>query len=232
MSALTEIRLPLAEKPGGVELSGYLFRTDDSADETGLDRLIVMMHGWGADSADLTGLANYILPEHAQTGSAMFFPDAPYPCSANPFGREWFALSATALDADEIKENCAQARWIVHDMADSLLARFGLSASQIVIGGFSQGGMMALAGGLSYHSQLGGLFCLSGGLLSDELQPYHEMPVLLVHGDADPVVPAEMCHTASQTLTSAGYAPQTHIIPGLGHGIDQNVIDRLTAFLG
>ena len=241
MPALTQITVPLTGTDGSRagnlpdQISGYLYCTDDNAADTELDRLIVMMHGWGADSTDLTGLAEYILPAHATAqpagAKAMFFPDAPYQCSANPFGREWFALSATALDADEIRENCAQARWILHDMADSLCERFGLSASQLVIGGFSQGGMMALAGGLSYHSQFGGLFCLSGGLLSDEIQPYHDMAVLLVHGDADPVVPADMCNAASQQLSSAGFAPETHIVPGLGHGIDQTVINRLASFI-
>ena len=101
-------------------------------------------------------------------------------------------------------------------MADESVERFGPVCQPALLGGFSQGGMMALAGGLSYHSQFDSLFCLSGGLLSDDIQPYHDMAVLLVHGDADPVVPADMCNAASQQLSSAGFAPETHIIPGLG----------------
>ena len=239
MPALFELEVPLpanTHRPVS-QISGYLYRTDNQTADKPLEKLVVMMHGWGADSTDLTSLAGYILPAAQRSGQSekqpvagIFFPDAPYPCSANPFGREWFALSATSLDADEIKENCAQARWIVHDMADSLLARYGLSASQIVIGGFSQGGMMALAGGLSYHSQLGGLFCLSGGLLSDQINPYQDMPVMLVHGDVDPVVPVAMCHQAHAQLCAHSYSPEMHIMRGLAHGIDQQVIDRLAAF--
>ncbi len=235
MPSLTELELPLAanaHRPAGA-LSGYLYRNDTNQADSDIKKLVIMMHGWGADSSDLTSLAGYMVPEQAEPEQpcAIFFPDAPYPCAANPFGREWFALSASPLDGDEIKQNCAQARWIVHEMADSLCQSFSLEASQVIIGGFSQGGMMALAGGLSYHSPLGGIFCLSGGLLSDDINPYHQMAIMLVHGDIDPVVPVAMCDEAYAQLSAIGFTPQKHIISGLAHGIDQQVIDRLAAFL-
>ena len=84
MPALTQITVSLTGTDGSRagnlpdQISGYLYRTDDNAADTELDRLIVMMHGWGADSTDLTGLAEYILPAHATAqpagAKAMFFP--------------------------------------------------------------------------------------------------------------------------------------------------------------
>ena len=73
MPALTQITVLLTGTDGSragnlPTRCSYLYCTDDNAADTELDRLIVMMHGWGADSTDLTGLAEYILPAHATTG--------------------------------------------------------------------------------------------------------------------------------------------------------------------
>lgn len=85
-------------------VSGALYQTGrrapaaatTTADTTTADaivdaKLVVLLHGWGADAADLIPLAPVLVC--AGSGDAVFVPDAPYVCSANPFGRQWFELT-------------------------------------------------------------------------------------------------------------------------------------------
>ena len=93
---------------------------------------------------------------------------------------------------------------------------------------------MALSGGLIYAQPLGGLFCLSGAWPTPDL-PSHQpknLPIMLVHGDADPIVPYQAMYHAENALKQQDFTPQTHLRPALAHSIDQPVIDLITAFLG
>lgn len=194
------------------------------------DRLVIMMHGWGADASDLASLAPYLAPHLNQCH--FIFPDAPYPCAANPFGREWFALDAADLRSARIEQNAIEARWIVHQMLDALISRFSCRADQIILGGFSQGGMMALGSGLSYAEQLGGLFCLSGALLGrPEAASPRPTAIFLAHGAEDMVVAPSLFHDTEQVLRDAGYHPHAHLLPHLAHGIDEAMLTQLISFL-
>jgi phospholipase/carboxylesterase len=111
----------------------------------------------------------------------------------------------------------------LNDFITSELARLGLGPDRLALVGFSQGTMMALHVGLrrapgpacilGYSGALVGADKLSGEIAA---QP----AVLLIHGDADDVVPLEALFTATNALAAAGMAAQWHIAHGMGHGID------------
>lgn len=194
-------------------------------------KLVVLLHGWGADGADLAPLAPALIA--ADSDDAVFVPDAPYICSANPFGRQWFELSDPAAGLSRNAAACQDTSGLIAQMLDSLSAQTGFAADQIVLGGFSQGGMVSLTGGLAYAKPLRGLFCLSGAWLTPDqsLSQPTSLPVFLAHGRADPVVPVLSMTQAEASLQQAGFTPQSLLREQMAHGIDQVTVDGLARFL-
>jgi phospholipase/carboxylesterase len=128
---------------------------------------------------------------------------------------------------------CLNAAPVITQMLKALCDSYQISATDIVLGGFSQGGMIALSAGLSYKHALGGIFCLSGGWLTPSQTILQEtgLPLLLAHGDADPVVPLAMMKASETALISKGFAPQQLVRPAMQHSIDEAVIDTLARFI-
>jgi phospholipase/carboxylesterase len=90
--------------------------------------------------------------------------------------------------------------------------------------GFSQGTMMALHVGLRRPAPIAGIVGYSGLLAGPEHLSgpnVRKTPVLLVHGDADPIIPVVALHAAVQSLGAAGFLTEWHVSPGLAHGIDE-----------
>ena len=227
----TPTELPLEKAtPEGRQLAATLFQPESPA-APAPRQLIILMHGWGADSQDLLPLAPLLAQDDPQR--VVVVPDAPDICSANPFGRQWFELASPDLSSDMIAQACSDAVPTIHQMLDSLAERYRLPASEMVLGGFSQGGMVALSAGLSYSASLGGIFCLSGGWLTPDqtLTQNTDLPVFLAHGEADIVVPISMMKNSETALMDRGFAPQCLLRPSLPHSIDEPVIDGLANFI-
>ena len=208
-------------------------------------RLVILLHGWGADGSDLAPLAPSILEpvsvassnissaHHRPSGGAVFVPDAPDICSANPFGRQWFELSNPASGIGRNASACLQTVEFIAAMLDSLSAQTGYVSDQIILGGFSQGGMVSLTAGLAYQKPLGGLFCLSGAWLTPDQTCYQSagLPVFLAHGVVDPVVPFASMTQAEVDLTKAGFPPQILRREHMAHGIDSETARTLNRFI-
>ena len=226
---MTTTLFPLS-LPAFGPVSGQLF-TPARTNGQSLSRLIILLHGWGADGADVLPLAPDLVD--GGRGDSVFVPDAPYVCSANPFGRQWFELADVGEGLQRNAAACTGAAGLIAALLDSLSAETGVASDQMVLGGFSQGGMVSLTGGLAYHKPLCGLFCLSGAWLTMD-QPIHQpasLPVFLAHGAADPVVPVQGLTAAEAGLSAAGFSPQTLIRPDMAHGIDGETVRALAGFL-
>jgi len=140
-------------------------------------RLFVGLHGWGANAADLAGLA----PLLAFDDCLLAFPDAPFAHPHVAEGRAWYDLETR--DRDQLARSRAGLVTWLQELLDST----GLSGDRLVLSGFSQGGAMALDVGLVLP--LAGVVCLSGYLHEPPSARSPFPPVLLVHGSLDPVVP-------------------------------------------
>ena len=149
--------------------------------------VIILLHGWGADGADLMDLAPMMasrFPHHIFAA-----PDAPEPCSANPMGRQWFDLNQDQAGIDNGPD---QAHGHITALIDALCQHYGVGLDKTALIGFSQGGMMALHAGMRLSSPLAGIVSFSGALLAPdrlEREKTASPPVLLVHGREDQVVP-------------------------------------------
>lgn len=182
--------------------------------------LVVFLHGYGADGNDLIALGQHwrnVLPD-----AAFVSPHAPEVCAANPYGgRQWFEL--TFRDPTERWRGVQSAAPVLNAFLDRELAALGLDDRALALVGFSQGTMMALHVGLRRPRSLAGIVGYSGmlvepGRLGGDI--VSRPPVLLVHGDADDVIPVGAIHEARTALAAASVGVEWHICPGLPHGID------------
>ncbi len=182
--------------------------------------LVVFLHGLGADGDDLISLAPLLAPLLPDT--AFVSPHAPYPCDMAPMGRQWFSLQER--DPDVMLAGVREAAPLLNAFLDAELAKYGLSDDRLALVGFSQGTMTALHTMLRRPKACAVVVGFSGALLAPELlgdEIVSRPPVLLVHGDADPVVPFEAMPAAQEALDLNGVPIAAYSRPGLQHGIDQ-----------
>ena len=197
------------------------------------ESLVILLHGYGADGNDLIGLAQPLADVLPNT--AFVSPNAPEPCAMSPTGRQWFPIPYLDGSSDvAMMEGLGRAKGALNAFIDAQIAETGLAADRVALVGFSQGTMMSLEVGLRREAQLAGIVGFSGRLLraeSLETELASKPPVLLVHGDADEVVPPQSLDDAKAALTSTGVAVEAHSRPGLGHGIDNNGLGLAAEFL-
>ena len=185
------------------------------------DSLVVFLHGYGADGDDLIGLAEPLAPYLPNT--RFLAPNAPERCPANPAGYQWFPIPWLDGTPEAVAQAAAERSFGLLDRWLDAVAGAGVPPSRMVLVGFSQGTMMALHVGLRRREPLAGIVGFSGrlheaGRLAAELGAAPP-PVLLIHGDADPVVPFASLAEAAEALDAAGVETATHVSRGIGHGI-------------
>lgn len=192
--------------------------------------LVVICHGLGADGADLIGLAppwGKVVPT-----AAFFAPDAPLAHDSG-FGRQWWSV---ADRTPAVMEAGVRRAFPYLDRAiDAELARLGLAPDRYALAGFSQGAMMVLFAAVRRAVSPRAVLAYSGALLAPEAlagELRHKPPVLLIHGEQDDVVLAERSRAAEDALRRAGVPVESHYIPGLPHGIDDEGVALGGAFLG
>jgi phospholipase/carboxylesterase len=192
--------------------------------------LVIFLHGYGADGQDLIDIArhwSYALPE-----VAFVSPNAPEPCAEAPMGRQWFPL--TERSPAEMWRGAVAAAPVLNHFIDAELARHGLKDSALALVGFSQGTMLALHVGPRRAQPMAGIVGYSGLLAGPEhlaADVRSRPPVLLVHGEQDPLIPVGAMFMAVNGLATAGIAAEWHARPGLQHGIDPEGLDLGAVFL-
>ena len=196
------------------------------------DSVVVFLHGYGADGNDLIGLAEPLAPYLPST--RFLAPNAPERCPANPAGYQWFPIPWLDGSPEAVARAAAERSFALLDRWLDDLGRQGVPADRTVLVGFSQGTMMALHVGLRRAAPLAGIVGFSGRLLEPErlaVELGAAPPVLLVHGDADPVVPFASLGEAAEALAAAGVETYTHVSRGVGHGIAPDGLGLALSFV-
>lgn len=194
------------------------------------DALVVLLHGYGSNGADLISVAPYwakTLP-----GAVFVSPNAIEPVPQAPGGFQWFPISQ--LDPNLMEAGARTAAPSLDRFLDRELERYGLDASRLALVGFSQGTMMALHVGLRRKQQPAAILGFSGVLvgarrLKEEVT--QAAPILLVHGDQDQTIPITAMFDSAETLAAAGLSAQWHVSYGLPHSIGPDGLDLGGAFL-
>jgi len=203
--------------------------------------VIVLLHGYGADNADLASLAD-LLPVPA--GTTWVFPNAPLTVPLGPHaqGRAWFPLDVAALEeamqhgthrsyAAGMPEGMAAAAAQVSRLVEGL----GRDPSETILGGFSQGAMIACEVALTQAAAPHGLLLLSSALVaqarwSEAMARYAGLRVFLSHGRVDPLLSYADAETLRDLFVQSGATVDFVPFAG-GHEIPPVVMQGLARFL-
>jgi phospholipase/carboxylesterase len=183
-------------------------------------KLVLLIHGLGADGFDLIDLA---------PGWGKAVPDALFiaphgfePCDLAPYGRQWFSVQDRTPARMEAGVRVAAARLAA--LLDAELAGLGLTRADCALMGFSQGAMTALFMGLRLAPPPAAILAYSGRMLGGDAlgtEIASRPPVLLVHGEADEVVPMQGSQQAEAVLAALAVPVEAVYRPGLAHGLDE-----------
>lgn len=196
------------------------------------DTVVVFLHGYGADGADLLGLADPLAPHLPRT--AFYAPNAPERCVNNPMGYQWFPIPwMDGSSEEQAKASAAQSFQDINVFLDKVLVDEGIPADRLALVGFSQGTMMALSVAPQRVPEIAGVVGFSGRLIDPEpaVDAKTRPPILLIHGDEDPVVPFDSMGIAGEALQNAGFTVYGHVMKGTGHGISPDGLSVALAFL-
>jgi phospholipase/carboxylesterase len=206
--------------------------------------LVVLLHGFGAPGTDLVPLWRQLDVPHEVRFA---FPQAPLDLGeligpGYAGGRAWWMIDIDRLAAaaagveredrsNEVPEGLASARDRVIETLDALETQLGVPRGEVVLGGFSQGAMLALDVALRTERPLAGLALLSTTLLCRHewvpLMPRRAgTPVLMSHGRSDPLLPFAAAERLRDLLADAGLAVRWHPFNG-GHGISEGAVEEL-----
>jgi len=182
------------------------------------DALVVLLHGYGANGDDLIALADGWRPRLPQ--AAFVAPNAPEEIPGMPGALQWFPL--TLRDPSERWRGVVTSHPSLDRFLDAELVRYRLAPGRLVLAGFSQGTMLALHVGLRRSAAPAAIVGYSGLLAGPEHlgEIAARPPVLLIHGEADDLIPVDALHIAREQLAAAGVEVEWHVRPRLGHGID------------
>ena len=189
--------------------------------------LVIVMHGRGADANDLADLAPMLDPPG---GARFVFPNAPKPFEAYPgmtFGYTWF--DGWPPRGQSLQE----ARTLVLDLIDELVARFPTPSGKLIVSGFSQGGLMAIDAGYRTRQPLAGIIVMSGAIAEADAPDFaakKNIPVLIVHGTDDDMIPLLAARRARRLLEQHGIEPEYHEFP-MGHHVTPESIDVVRNFM-
>jgi phospholipase/carboxylesterase len=196
---------------------------------------LILNHGRGADERDLHGLLDALDPERRLLGVT---PGAPLDAAGvaarsavpvPPGGRHWYAVQRVGFPEPE---TFAAAYESLTGFCDELLRSRGIGWERTVLGGFSMGAVMSYAVGLGTGRPApAGILAMSGFLpqvegWEPELESRRELPVLVHHGAADPVIGVEHGRAAAAALSEGGLAVD-YVESNAGHSVPPELVPRM-----
>lgn len=200
----------------------------------GATATVIWLHGLGDAGQEWKRLA-----EQAGVPWAKFvFPTAPMQqCTLSQMEtNSWYNVAGLSVqelreDAAGIQQSCAY----IHKLINEEIAN-GTPSERIVLGGFSQGGCIALAAAMSCEHELGGCMALSTwfprGIVDTPTPANAKLPIMLCHGEMDPIAKVEWSRKSFDHLSQLGLPTQGNVYPGVGHefAVMVTVLEQIIEF--
>lgn len=196
---------------------------------------VIWLHGLGASGHDFEP----IVPELSLPKSMpvrFIFPHAPeIPVTVNGgmVMPAWYDILELSLDRKIDSEQLLSSATAVARLIDREIER-GIDSRHIVLAGFSQGGAVAYQTALTYPKPLAGLLALSTYFMTaNTIQPVEanrQIPIQIMHGTRDPMVPESLARDAQQALQSMGYHPKYQNYP-IEHQLSLEEIGDISRWL-
>lgn len=210
----------------------YIAVEPDGYDPSRKYPMIILLHGFGAHMGDLASLAPAIDSE----GYVYIFPNAPIPFEIGP-GATGYGWTYPRRIPQELRraEDIDSVVDMLAALVDEVTEQYDTEPGQVILGGFSQGGMMTLRYGLPNPDIFKGLVVLSGvapdeETIRDRLPAERTQPIFEVHGTNDMVIDIEMARDTRKFLEAEGFSPLYKEYE-MGHEINQDVLDDLVPWI-
>jgi phospholipase/carboxylesterase len=188
---------------------------------------LVLFHGRGTDENDLFPLLDELDPQRRLLGAT-----ARAPLALPPGGWHWYVIRQVGFPDPE---TFAATYELAGGWLDDLLAEHGIALDRTVLGGFSQGAVMAHSlGEGATRPRPAGVLGLSGFIPrveGFELGDVTGLPVAIGHGIHDPIIPVDFGRDARDRLTAAG-ADVTYRESPMPHTIDPGYLSELRDWVG
>ena len=185
---------------------------------TEIKNAIILLHGYGGDGKDISMLTlNW---KRHLPNTVFICPNGHETCPINPSGYQWFDL--TKDDSSYILDQSLKAEVKIKKFIDEIKNEFNLTNDKICLSGFSQGCMMSLNVGLTSHEKFLCIIGFSGKIIDKDdlkLRIKNSTETLLIHGDADQVVPSTNLLEAKDFLIRSNIEVQTLLIKNCDHHI-------------
>lgn len=195
---------------------------------------LIFLHGLGDTGHGWVSAMGSIRPPHMKV-MCPTAPTMPVTLNAGFEMPSWFDLKTLDVSGPEDEEGIRKATQNIHSMIDSEV-KSGIASNRIMLGGFSQGGALALFAGLTYPQALGGIMALSCWLPMHKMFPGlrktpANVPVFQCHGDCDPVVPYKFGQLSSSVLKTFMTNSKFTTYSGLSHSSNEAELDDMKTFI-
>lgn len=202
------------------------------ASRSDADLTVIWMHGLGADGYDFQDVALALSRAAAPLRWRFVLPHAnelPVTISMGVKMPAWYDITSLSQPREVDWKTVENSQTMLEELIE------GESASKLVLAGFSQGAAMALHLGLQHQENLAGIIALSGYLLEDAAHPAptcrSKIPIRILHGEDDDVVPCSAATTAVGALAKSGYEPSLTTYPGLTHSVNEKEAQAVLQWL-
>ena len=195
----------------------------------GAPPLLLLLHGIGSDERDLIGLAPSL-------DERFFIVSARAPIALGLQSFAWyhaeFVPEGSIINAEEAEDS----RKLLLGFIGELVEKYSLDSRRVYLMGFSQGAIMSLALGLSEPNQVAGIVAMSGRLLDEALpllapaESLAGLPILVVHGTEDPVLPVQFGRAIQRRLDSLPVALTYREYP-IGHQVSKESLSDVAEWL-
>ena len=179
---------------------------------------VILLHGYGGDGKDISMLTlNW---KRHMPNTVFICPNGHETCPINPSGFQWFDL--TKDDTDYILDQSIKAEEKIKLFINEIKQEFNLQNNQICLSGFSQGCMMSLNVGLTSEEKFSCIVGFSGKIINQnnlKLRIKNSTDTLLIHGDADQVVPSTYLLEAKDFLIRNNVRVETLLLKNCDHHI-------------
>ncbi len=194
------------------------------------NRLIFILHGYGADAYDLFSIATYwqrFLPD-----TFFCLPNAPNICQVNRSGFEWFDLLQT--DNDQIINESLDSLKKLENTINEKINILGLGYEKLILVGFSQGTMMSIQYAIRQKEVIGGVLGYSGKIYNYELfkkELSSKPKIKFLHGNTDEIVPVEEMYKSVDFLKKEQFNVDYKVFENLSHSISHDGISEGLSFI-
>ena len=196
---------------------------------------VIWLHGLGADGNDFAPIVPQ-LNLSLDFGVRFIFPHAPaIPVTINSgyVMPAWYDIKQVDVDRHVDNEQLQESASRIHDLIDREIER-GIQSTRIIVAGFSQGGAVSFEAALSYEQPLAGIMALStyfatvGTIKINAIQ--QSIPILICHGEHDPVVSEALGKRSRASLEKLGFDPEYHSYP-IEHSVCPQEIEDIGTWI-